>query len=270
MMLNTEGLFAINKIDDDYYQAFLNSAIGVFGRPNGGYMLGLAAKALCLRNADQQLISITCYFMSAPVNLDKPMDIHLSLLKKGSTTSFWSIDVTHDNRHCLRITAVMAGPQGFSEQHYMQLKAPAIDAADNCHELPMPAFSKGLAEAVCYKMPSEAVQKLQQLPNDLTEFNMWMGLRDQSQIEAWHVLFLMDAMMPPIFLAKGMTGWVPTLELTVQLRGSATSSLVQCHFASKALTNGILEEDGQMWDANGHLIALSRQSSIFKPQPMSP
>jgi len=265
-MIDTEHLFNVTQQAAGHYIAALHPAIGVMGNPNGGYVLGLATKALYLHNPGQHLVSITCYFLAAPKS-EHNIDIYIQALRQGRSVSYWSIDIYQAGKHCHRITASMSPDLGFSPENHMAIQAPEILPAEACEPITLPRFAKGLSESIRYLMEPALIQDIKNLPSDRQHLDAWMGFNDSADIKVWHILFFLDAMFPPIFLVKGIIGWVPTLELTVQLRNMPTSKLVQCHFKTQTLTHGILEEDGQMWDQNGNLIAISRQTAMFKPQP---
>ena len=67
-----------------------------------------------------------------------------------------------------------------------------------------------------------------------------------------------------IFTRQGPVGWVPTIDLHVHVRAIPVPGPVLARVQSRALTEGILEEDGEYWDSNGSLVALSRQTAKFR------
>ena len=72
-----------------------------------------------------------------------------------------------------------------------------------------------------------------------------------------------DCFAPAVFNSGvGHTSWVPTIELTVQVRGRPAPGYLAASFRTRAITGGYLEEDGEVWDGAGNLVALSRQLAL--------
>ncbi len=59
-------------------------------------------------------------------------------------------------------------------------------------------------------------------------------------------------------------GWVPSLELTVQVRAHPAPGPLQARLFSRHLTRGVIEEDGEYWDSAGQLVAISRQTAKLR------
>jgi hypothetical protein len=70
-----------------------------------------------------------------------------------------------------------------------------------------------------------------------------------------------DAFPPPIFDVIPMS-WVPTVELTVHFRARPRGDWLHSVFRTRFLFDGMLEEDGEIWDESGTLCALSRQLAL--------
>ena len=93
-------------------------------------------------------------------------------------------------------------------------------------------------------------------------FNGWLKLRDGTDPDLLSLLLFADCMAPPVFTVFGALHWVPTLELSVQLRAAPASGPVQTRFRmARYMSDGIVEEDGEIWDSSGRLVALSRQTA---------
>lgn len=75
------------------------------------------------------------------------------------------------------------------------------------------------------------------------------------------LLMFADAFPPPAFSIVGLVGWVPTVELTVQVRAHPAPGPLQMRLGSRYLTEGVIDEDGEIWDSSGALVAISRQTA---------
>jgi hypothetical protein len=89
----------------------------------------------------------------------------------------------------------------------------------------------------------------------------WTRHTDGSDPDALSLLMFADAFPPPVFTVYGPRHWVPTLELTVQVRARPAPGPLQVQLASRHMTRGVIEEDGELWDSDGRLVAISRQTA---------
>jgi acyl-CoA thioesterase len=74
-----------------------------------------------------------------------------------------------------------------------------------------------------------------------------------------------DSFPPCIFASQGMNTWVPTIEFTVNIRQLPQTPWVKGVFESRFVSHSLVEEDGELWDEKGNLVAISRQISKYHP-----
>jgi len=99
-------------------------------------------------------------------------------------------------------------------------------------------------------------------PTGRAEVAGWFAFSDSQPIGAIALLFVADAFPPPVFNTTLPVAWVPTLELTVHVRGVPSPGPLRCVYRSRFIQGGLVEEDGEMWDSRGVLAAQSRQLSL--------
>ena len=76
-----------------------------------------------------------------------------------------------------------------------------------------------------------------------------------------------DAFIPPALMRTQFGVWVPTLELTIHFRGQPPAGeypWVAAQFVTRAAAGGLIEEDGELWSADGRLLAMSRQLALIR------
>lgn len=91
----------------------------------------------------------------------------------------------------------------------------------------------------------------------------WLSFRDGRPIDTLGLLLVADALPPAVFNLDIPAGWVPTVEMTVHVRAIPAPGPVRCVFRTRFVHGGMFEEDGEVWDSSGVLVALSRQLALL-------
>ena len=93
----------------------------------------------------------------------------------------------------------------------------------------------------------------------------WFRLTDRDP-DPISLLTTVDA-LPPVTFDLGRMGWAPTLELTAHVRARPAPGWLRVRHATRNLAGGMFEEDCEVWDEAGRLVAQSRQlARVPRPQ----
>jgi hypothetical protein len=89
----------------------------------------------------------------------------------------------------------------------------------------------------------------------------WFRLADDRPLDPIALLLVVDA-LPPATFDLGRMGWAPTVELTAHVRASPAQGWAVVRHATRNVSGGYFEEDCDVWDSTGRLVAQSRQLAL--------
>jgi hypothetical protein len=154
----------------------------------------------------------------------------------------------------------------------LDLAPPPVPAIEDCLDVTTAARQQAEAggyapppilERFDHRMAPEMMGWSQGHPLGRGEMGGWLRWADGAEMDTLGVLVVTDCYPPAVFNSgEGNLGWVPTIELTVQIRKRPAPGYLAAWLTTQAITRGYLEEDGQVWDAEGDLVALSRQLAL--------
>ncbi len=99
-------------------------------------------------------------------------------------------------------------------------------------------------------------------PSGHARMRGWFRLRNGESTDTISLLCAADAFPPTVFNANLPVAWTPTIELTTHVRYRPEPGWLRCRFATHFVSGGFLEEDGEIWDVTGRLVAQSRQLAL--------
>jgi acyl-CoA thioesterase len=99
-------------------------------------------------------------------------------------------------------------------------------------------------------------------PSGRGQIRGWLRMPDGREPDPLLLLLAVDA-MPPVAFDLGASGWAPTLELTAHVRARPAPGWLQIVTSSRNKAGGFLEEDAEVWDSTGRLVAQSRQLAMI-------
>jgi len=97
------------------------------------------------------------------------------------------------------------------------------------------------------------------------EVGGWLGLREERPLDSLAVAVLTDAWFPAAWPRLSALAPAPTIDLTIHFRAPLPleDGLLLGRFSTALVRDGFFEEDGQLWAADGTLVAQSRQLALL-------
>lgn len=255
---------AVVKVDDGLYRGEVHEGWRVGEVPNGGYVLGIAGRVLRAALPHKDPLTVNAFFLS-PTTLG-PVDCRIDILRVGGSTSFAEVGMFQGDQLKVKVTAAYTDLENLQGESWTNVTRPEFPPWEACE--PSPQKGIELRQRVELRLVSGKEVFTRREPDGSGVFDGWMQHRDATPPDVISLLMFADALPPPVFSVVGPVGWVPTIELTVQLRAHPSPGPLQARLVTRHVSAGVLEEDGQYWDASGTLVALSRQTAKLRiPKP---
>lgn len=228
--------------------------------PNGGYVLAVAGRALSEALPHKDPLTVSAFYL-APTALG-PIDCRVEVLRTGRSTSFAEVKMYQRGELKVQVTAAYTDLGTLQGESWSAASRPQYPGWDECEPTGQKRIEFRQRVDLQLVTGSEVFSKRE--PNGSGEFSGWMRHMDGADPDAISLLMFADAFPPPAFTVFGPLGWVPTLELTVQVRAHPAPGPLQARLFSRHLTQGVIEEDGEYWDSAGQLVAISRQTAKLR------
>ena len=248
---------AAEQVEEGRWHAEIHPGWRIGEVPNGGYVLAIAGRVLAqaLPHPDPLTIHI---LYTAPTTLGS-VDCRVECLRSGGSTSHATLAMQQEGKLKAQVTACYCDLDALQGESWSSVERPEIPPIEEIPALGVHGIELRESLNQHYSRGREVFRRGE--PDQSGVFEGWLRLADGGDGGVLGLLLFADGMAPPVFTVYGPLQWVPTLELSVQLRAKPAPGPIQVRFRSRYLSRGIVEEDGELWDARGNLVALSRQTS---------
>ena len=233
--------------------------------PNGGYIAAIMARAVMAESPFPQPLTMTVHFVDRPE--PGPVRVTVDKVRVGRSHATLSSRMEQDRPVAVALTTV--GRFRPDEPESIQAGPPSYPPPAECISgkgpvIPGMTFRDRFAMRVA---SADDLVFLRGAPGP-ARTGGWTRLVDRP-LDSLAVPLFMDA-WPPAMFSTFLGGGAPTLELTVHWRAEPATEWHLAMFRSRYLSGGYVEEDGELWDEDGRLIALSRQLARFVPPQPAP
>ena len=228
--------------------------------PNGGYLAAIVLRAIEEQVADpaRHPRSLTLHYLRAPQA--GPLEVEVAVERSGRRLSSVSARVVQDGELC--IVALAALSEDFEGILEYGEAMPEVPAAADVQAVPQEMAIVPIARRFEVR-PALGERPFSEAGEALT--GGWIAFREGAPpADACALAMLADAWIPSVFMRSAAPFAAPTVDLTVHFRAPDVAAAwpLLVVFRSRHAHGGFFEEDGEVWSADGRLLAHSRQLGL--------
>lgn len=261
------------RLVDGAWRADISPRWNIGPNPNGGYLLAIAGRAVLAAAGRPDPLSVTAHYVTPPVI--GPADVAVDIARSGRRYSTLAARITQGGADRVRLLAAVGDLDAMEGPTHVLAAPPEVAPPDRCRSLVglLEGVGSPVVEAMRrydLRLPPDSpwlAARAAGAPVDEGDLSVtgWIRFADGADPSALALLAFSDA-FPPTLVGRLDVGWVPTVELTVHVRGRPAAGWVLGAFRTRFLVDGLFEQDGELWDSSGRLVALSRQLALVLPQ----
>ena len=246
------------------FRAQLDPSWTVGGKPNGGYLTAVLARAAGLVLEEAQVHHPHCLtsstsFLGAPEPAEAELEVQL--LRSGLGTSQLSARLSQGGAILVDSSMTFARLREDSVRAYDALRAPAVPPPGDCLAMvaqPGAGFEVRTMEGTRVVLDPATMGWARAAPSGRAELQGWAWFADGEEVTALSLLYFADC-FPPATFEISSRGWVPTLQLTTYLRALPSPGPLQLRQRAQVVDGGFVDERCEIWDARGRLVAQASQ-----------
>jgi acyl-CoA thioesterase len=254
---------AVRKTADGRYEAEVLPSWDINGNANGGYLFAFGGRAMREHSGRRDPYSVTAHYL-APVQAG-PISVEVDTVKSGKLLTTMNASIVVNGRTAVRFLGAFGEMADVTNDQFVAATPPEIPPFEEC----VPRNHDGTAMPVEFanrfnsRIHPDDTAFLRGETNGIAVMRGWFEFGDGRPIDTLSLLTIADSFAPPVLNVPMQKVWVPTIELTVHVRAVPVGARVACVFRSRVIQGGLTEEDGEIWDQTGNLVAHSRQLALL-------
>lgn len=246
---------AVERVGEGRYKAELDGAFGVAEALNGGYLMAVLARAAVDASPHAHPMATSANFLR--VARRGVAEVLVETLKAGRTAATARVSLVQDGSPLVEAQITTGTLDAAAEPAYGGA-APAIPPVEDCTELTTGPEGSEFADHVLLHFDPATLGWLHGRPSGRPELNGWFALREDYPPDAFALALAVDA-LPPVVVNAGFIGWAPTVQMTWYMRAVPAPGPLRLHGTGRLINDGWFDEEVEVWDSAGHLVAQSRQ-----------
>ena len=250
-------------LEEGVFTGHLSAAWNIGENPNGGYLESVAINAMKQIVPHPDPVSVTAHYLR-PGTADKPCRIEVDVIRIGRSISTVRASLVQADKARIEVLAAFSDlsvSAGVDTE--ISVAMPNMPPPEDCstrtgslQNLDLP-----IATRTDVRLHPELA-----IPGQAGRAEMagWIKFCDHREVDVDCLFLFADAFPPSPLAYLGAVGWVPTLELTVNILRRPAPGWICAQFRTDELNQGRMIESGQLWDSHGLLVAESRQLGLVQ------
>jgi hypothetical protein len=258
---------AVEPRGEGVYDGHLDAAWSIGAGINGGLLLAACANALretFAADGHPDPVSISAYYLSAAK--EGAARFATEVVRRGRSMSTGSVSLFQDVDGApverVRALATYGDLAALPEDVHTTAVEPDLPPLEQCIGSDLaPADFRAkapLLDRFDLRLDPDTVGWAVGQPSGRGLIRGWLAMADGREPDPISLLLALDA-LPPVTFDLGLPGWAPTLELTAHVRAVPAPGRLKVTHGTRNFAGGLLEEDAEIWDSSGRLVAQSRQ-----------
>jgi acyl-CoA thioesterase len=230
--------------------------------PNGGFLLALATRAMGrVLPFPHPLVVSGLYLRPGSPG---PAQVRTEVIRSGRTTGFAQASLVRDGKEVLRADAAFTDLDAAAARGLPSFSAggpPVQPSPEQCAALHRDLTGPGtLGDRIEIRAAEPPFWATGGQPSGRPVYTGWMRFADGREPDLLSLALFVDAARPAA-LEAGLTA-MTTVQLTVHLRARPAPGWLAYRAETRNVSDGYFEEDAELWDSAGRLVAQSRQLAL--------
>ena len=251
---------AVVEESPNHFSARLHDGWGVWDTVNGGYVAAVATRAMTVTSGHEHPVSVSAHF----IRPGRPGEVSIdaALIWAGHKLSRVSATMIQDERPILSVLGT------FGPVHHIMTRdlIPALEdlpPIEDCIEPDRSGFENAtVAGRIESLVPATDAGFLDGKPSGTPRISAHIRFRDERPVDPLGLVFLADALPPPVFNLVESPQWLPTLALDVHIRQQPNPGWLRMRTESPHKNYDRVTEEIVIHDNSGRLVATASQLAL--------
>jgi hypothetical protein len=204
-------------------------------------------------------VTATAHYITSPS--PGPAEVHTEVLRRGRRMSHVRARLEQQGSPAVEAMFTLGRHDPDAGPWWSDLEAPPLPPLDECvraQGVGQGGVELAIMNQVHVCLDPATAGFTAGRPSGTAEVRGWLAFADGRAPDPLALLYAADS-FPPATLELATLGWVPTLELTVYVRGVPAPGPLMVRQRARLVQADLVDEVCHVWDSRGRLVAQATQ-----------